>query len=134
MNEERIRLMTKLAAYEQGRGQEDMAINQYYRRDYVALQMIKTFVCSTIAFGILILLYVLYQMDALTALLYQTDYRDYLVRLVVLYVVFTIVFQAIAFTVSTYRYRRAHREQKQFLSRLKKVARLRESEETGGQL
>lgn len=134
MNEERIRLMTKLAAYEQGRGQEDMAINQYYRRDYVALQMIKTFVCSTIAFGILILLYVLYQMDALTALLYQTDYRNYLVRLVVWYVVFTIVFQAIAFAVSTYRYRRAHREQKQFLSRLKKVARLRESEETGGQL
>lgn len=134
MNEERIRLMTKLAAYEQGRGQEDMAINQYYRRDYVAMQMIKTFVCSTIAFGILILLYVLYQMDALTALLYQMDYHSYLVRLVVWYVVFTIVFQAIAFAVSTYRYRRAHREQKQFLNRLKKVVRLRESEETGGPL
>lgn len=134
MDEERIRLMTKLATYEQNRGQENMAINQFYRRDYVALQMIKAFVCSTIAFGILILLYVLYQMDELTALLYRIDYHSYLVRLVILYAVFTIVFQAIAFAVSTYRYRRAHREQKQFLSRLKKVARLCESEETGGQL
>lgn len=134
MNEERIRLMTRLAAYEQDRGQENMAINQYFRRDYVSFQMLKTFICSTIAFGILVLLYVLYQMEELTALLYQTDYRDSLVKLVILFAVFTIAFQAIAFVVASRKYRRAHREQKQFLNRLKKMARLRESEETGGQL
>lgn len=134
MNEERIRLMTKLAVYEQNRGQENMAINQYYRRDYVSLQMIRTFICSTIAFGILVLLYILYQMDELTALLYKIDYQDSLMKLVVLYAVFTVAFQIIAYVVYSLRYKRAHREQRHFLNRLKKVARLRESEETGGQL
>lgn len=134
MNEERIRLMTKLAAYEQDREQENMAINQYYKGDYVSFQMIKTFVCSTIAFFILVILYVLCQMEELTALLYKIDYRDYLMKLVVLYAVFTIAFQLIALVVYSQRYKRAHREQKHYLNRLKKVARLCESEETGGQL
>ena len=100
----------------------------------MSLQMIKTFVCSTIAFVILVLLYVMYQMDELTALLYKIDYKDYLTKLVVLYAVFTLAFQMIAFVVYSQRYKRAHREQKHFLNRLKKVARLSESEETGGPL
>ena len=51
LNKERIRLMTKMASYEVGEGKEYIPIKQYYRRDYLSLQMLKTFVTSSIAFG-----------------------------------------------------------------------------------
>ena len=44
LNEERIRLMTKMVCYEEGEGKEYMPVKQYYRRDYVSLEMLKTFV------------------------------------------------------------------------------------------
>ena len=66
LNEERIRLMTKMASYEEGEGKEYMPIKQYYRKDYVGLGMIKTFITSSIAFGILFLCWVLYDMDNIT--------------------------------------------------------------------
>lgn len=134
MNEERIRLMTKLASYEQGKGQEHMAITQYYRGDYISFQMMKTFVCSTLAFGILALLCALYQMEDLMALLYRNDPQAFLMKLLALYIGFVGVFQIIAYLVFSQRHKRAYKGQRQCLSWLKKAARLRESEETGGQL
>ena len=41
LNEERIRLMTKMASYETREGKEHMPIKQYYRRDYISYEMMK---------------------------------------------------------------------------------------------
>lgn len=136
LNTERIRLMTKLAAYEQGEGKEYMAMSQYYRRDYLALQMIKTFFCSTIAFGILLALSILYQPEEWIQRLYQEEYRDYLVELVVMYVLFVIFYQVVAWIVYSLRYQKGMKRQKQFHSRLKKVEKMyeRDGHETGGRI
>ena len=39
LNEERIRLMTKMASYEAREGKEHMPIKQYYRKDYVSYEL-----------------------------------------------------------------------------------------------
>ena len=73
LNEERIRLMTKMASYEEGIGKEYLPMKQYYRRDYVSLEMLKTFFTSTIAFGILCLCWILYEMENITEVLNNGD-------------------------------------------------------------
>lgn len=39
LNEERIRLMTKLARYEQKEGRRNLKISRYYRRDYLGIKL-----------------------------------------------------------------------------------------------
>ena len=54
VDQERVRLMTRLAKYENGEGVEDFRIRKYYRSDYTALQLIKTWILTTLGYGLLL--------------------------------------------------------------------------------
>ena len=129
LNEERIRLMTKMASYEEGEGKEYMPIKQYYRKDYVGLGMIKTFITSSIAFGILLLCWVLYDMDNITNILSNKDLTQFGTFVLVLYIIFIAVYQVIALGVYNWRYSRAAASIKGYHSVMKKVEKLQEREE-----
>lgn len=129
LNKDRIRLMTQMAAYEQREGKEYMPMSRYYRKDYVGLQMIKTFFASTIAFGILFLLDILYKMDTWLEELYQMDYQSFLTSVLLQYLIFVVAYQVIAWIVYSLRYNKGQKKQKQYLGKLKKVEKLYEREE-----
>ena len=48
LNEEKIKIMNKLAMYEQGEGKKYLPVSRYYRSDYIGLAMIKNFFLVTI--------------------------------------------------------------------------------------
>lgn len=129
LSEERIRLMTRMASYEAGQGKEDMPIKQYYRRDYVSYEMIKTFITSTISFGILFLCWMLYKMEDLTEFLKGKELPDLGMSIVIKYVIFIVIYQIIAYIVYVRRYKKATAGIKEYYSTLKKVQKLQEKEE-----
>lgn len=43
LDEKRVKLMTKLALYEETQGKDDFKVSEYYRKDYVGMHMICTF-------------------------------------------------------------------------------------------
>ena len=63
LNEERIKLMTKMAAYEADEGKKNVAIGNYFRGDYIGLQVIKSIISATIAFVIVFGLFVFYDFE-----------------------------------------------------------------------
>ena len=121
--------MTKMASYEEGEGKEYMPIKQYYRKDYVGLGMIKTFITSSIAFGILFLCWVLYDMDNITYILSNRDLTELGMFVLVIYIIFIAVYQVIALGVYNWRYSRATASIKGYHSVMKKVEKLQEREE-----
>lgn len=129
LNEERIRLMTKLASYEEREGKENMPIKQYYRKDYVSYEMIKTFLTSTISFGILFLCWMIYKMEELTELLSSQELPALGISILIWYILFVVVYQVIAYVVYTRRYKKAAASVKEYYSILKKVQKLQEKEE-----
>ena len=129
LSEEKLRLMTKMASYETGEGKEYMPIKQYYRKDYVSYELIKTFITSTISFGILFLCFVIYKMDDLADLLAGKDLLELAMSIGIKYVVFICIYQVIGFFVYTRRYKRATASVKEFYFTLKKVERLQERED-----
>lgn len=129
LNEERIRLMTKMASYEAGEGKEHMPIKQYYRKDYISYEMIKTFVTSTIAFGILFLCWVIYKMDDLAEFLAGKELPDLAISILIKYAVFICIYQVIAYFVYSRRYKEATASMRKYYATLKKVERLQEKEE-----
>lgn len=50
LNEERVKLMTRMASYESKEGEEDLKISAYYRKDYVSIHVIWTVIWSTIGY------------------------------------------------------------------------------------
>ena len=73
LNEERIKLMTKMAAYEADEGKKNVAIGNYFRGDYIGLQVIKSIISATIAFVIVFGLFVFYDFEVFMNEIYKKD-------------------------------------------------------------
>lgn len=65
LDKRRIRLMTKLAAYEQSGAKEDMKVSSYYKKDYIGLKTVIGAIWATIGYGIIAVLVVLCNLDTL---------------------------------------------------------------------
>ena len=73
INEEKVAVMTRMAAYEAGRGKKDREICGFFRSDYVGFQLLKTWIATTIAFCILAGIWLLYRVDEITSIFYAMD-------------------------------------------------------------
>ena len=60
INEQRVKLMTRMAAYEQDEYKKNIKITGFFRSDYIGFQLLKSIVANTIAFAILFCLYILH--------------------------------------------------------------------------
>lgn len=63
INEKKVKLMTRMASYEQNKGKEDFKINSYYRKDYVSIKRLYTFFWTTIGYVCVIALVFMAGMD-----------------------------------------------------------------------
>ena len=54
INEEKVKIMTKLAMYEQGKGRKYLPVSRYYRSDYIGLALIKNFFLVTIGYALIV--------------------------------------------------------------------------------
>lgn len=79
VNEERLHYMVKIAEFDTNDRKECRPMMQYARRDYVSLQMLKSFVAGTVAFGVILALWGLYSMETLLAKLNSLDFMELLI-------------------------------------------------------
>ena len=121
LNEERVVLMTKLASYEQRKGKKNIRISRYFRTGYLLLQMLKTLLYATVSYAIMMGLYVLYNFEKLTENLYQMDLVGFVKQIVMLYVVFVAVSCVFTYILYSYRYMKARKSLREFMSNLKKL-------------
>ena len=87
VNNRKVRLMTKLAIYENGEGKEDIRLNKYYRRDYLRSRMLNSFVATTIGFVFLVGLVALYEMEYFVTNAVYLDYMLLIKRCIAVYIV-----------------------------------------------
>ncbi len=126
LNEERIILMTKLAAYEAGEGKKNTAIGKYFRSDYIGVQVIKSILCATIAFAIGFGLYILYDFETLMMDIYKMDLFIFAKNVLMIYFAVVAVYAVLTYVIYTYRYSRAKKSLKNYYGNLKKLSALYE--------
>ena len=85
VNQERVGEMTKLAIFDQNEGQECRPMIQYFRKDYIVKEMIKSFFTATIAFGLLAVIAVLYFVENLMEQISSSDIRQFAVNVISCY-------------------------------------------------
>ena len=119
VNEERIKLMTRMAAYEKEGHKKNKKIVSFFKSDYISMQMLKSVIATTIAFGIMFGLYVLYDFELFMKEIYKMD----------IYLIFLGVVLLIIYVASLYQYNRALQSTKVYYANLKKLSKIYGAEE-----
>ena len=128
LNEERIKLMTKMAAYEADEGKKNVASGNYFRGDYIGLQVIKSIISATIAFVIVFGLFVFYDFEVFMSDIYKMDLLGFGRTVITAYLIFVAVYALISYMIYTYRYAKARKSLKMYYNNLKKLAYLYDKE------
>ena len=128
LNEERVRLMTRMACYEAKEGRKNVAIGNYFRGDYIVLQVIKSVISATIAYILIFAMFILYDFEVFMADIYKMDLLEFAKTVITYYLIFTVGYAVISYGVYTYRYTRARKSLKTYYNNLKKLAYLYERE------
>ena len=122
LSQERIKLMTKMAAYEENEGKKYMSIGSYFRSDYMGMQVIRSVICGTLAFFLLAGLYVYYHFETMMQDIYKMDLLLLGRRVLFYYIVFIAAYSVITYVIYSFRYSRAKRSQKHYYYHLKQLA------------
>ena len=112
ISKERVRHMTKLAEFENEESKACQKATQYFRRDYVAMELIKSFFAGTIAFGLLFVLWLFYDMENLVKKINDMDMIGFGIRIVMVYLVFLAAYLMITYIIYNRRYTKGRKQVK----------------------
>lgn len=121
LNEERVILMTHMASYECGEGKQNVKIGNYFRSDYIAVQVLKALVSVTIAFAVVFGLYLYYDFEVFMQDLYKIDLIDFAKKVLTYYAITAVCYGILTYVVSTYRYAKAKKSLRLYYNNLKRL-------------
>lgn len=131
LNNRKIRLMTKLAAYEKEEGKEDIRLSKYYKTDYVRLQVLKSITATTFGYLLLLLMIFLYKSEYLIENAVGLNYRSIGMTILGYFIVvqtISIIGTLIGYSI---KYDRSRKKLSKYFNLLKRL-RIMYKEEDGG--
>ena len=129
LNQERVCEMTRLAIFDQKEGVECRPMIQYFRKDYIAREMLKSFITGTVAFFVFAAIFCLYYMEELIQQINSLDIRQITVRGILYYIACMAVYLLATYIVYHIRYTKGRQKIKKYYIHLKKVNRIYHEEE-----
>ena len=129
LNEEKIKIMNKLAMYEQGEGKKYLPVSRYYRSDYIGLALIKNFFLVTIGYCLILAGIAAYFGEYLVDNIHKMDLVAVGRNAVIGYVVVLVVFSVATYIQYSVRYYRAKKSVKQYYGALTELSRIYTREE-----
>lgn len=131
LNEEKVKYMTKAAAYENGPEKKNMKIDSYFRGDYLGLQLVKSGIAYTLAFCIIVLMWAMGRSGELMLMISRAEYLEGILRtLILLFVSGLILYEISVYTYYSRKYQSAKKSVKGFHLHLKHIHKFYETEES----
>ncbi len=123
LNENKVKMMTKMAIYEKNEGRKMIKTAKYFKSDYIAFGVLRTLITTTIAFIIMLVMGVLYNIDKIITDINNLDYSAIVTGIIICYIVMLILFSVIALIVYGRQYDNSRKGLKRYFSRLNKLER-----------
>lgn len=121
VNEDKVILMTKLAAFEKNEGRENMNIVNYYRGDYIGFQLLKAIIAGTLSYLAVLAIYFFYNFEKLMADIYKMDLTGFGKKLLITYACTVGAYVVIAYIINAHKYARAKNKLKGYYINLRKL-------------
>lgn len=129
VDQERVREMTKLAAYEKHEGKRCRQVTRYFRGDFVVRELLKGFLCGTAAFGIFVLMWGVCHLEELIENLDSIDLIQLGIAILVRYVIFLVIYLAAVDIYANVYYAEGKKRTKRYYRHLKRLGRMYEEQE-----
>ena len=129
LNEEKVKIMNKLAMYEQGEGKKYLPVSKYYRSDYIGLALIKNFFLVTIGYCLALGGLAAYFGDYLLDNVHKMNLVSLGMDIVVGYVVVLVAFSVLTYIQYSIKYHRAKKSVKGYYEELTKLRKVYGREE-----
>ncbi len=133
LNEEKVKLMTRMAMYEKRPGRKAMKMTKYFHSDYVSWNMIKTALAVTVSYALMAGCWVLYHLEYLMENLYTLDFAEFIKKFLTYYVVLLVVYMILSYIIYSLKYSLAMKSLRRFRARLRKVRQINQEEAKGGE-
>lgn len=129
VNEERLQHMMRLSQFDENDGKSCKPMTQYARKDYVALQMLISFVTGTLSYVLLFGLWALQSVDELFAWINTMEIQTLVMIFVLTYLAFLVFYLGVTYIVFHVKYTEGRKKVKKYYASLKKVNQMYEREE-----
>lgn len=129
LNEEKIKVMNKLAMYEKGEGKKYLPVSKYYRSDYIGLAMIKNFFLVTIGYCLALAGVAAYFGEYLMENIHKMDLVTLGIGVAAGYLVVLVIFSILTYIQYSVKYYRAKKSVKNYYEDLTRLNRIYGREE-----
>lgn len=109
LNNQKIKKMHKLAVYESGEGKKHLAISNYYRSDYIGLALIKNFFLTTIAYGLLLMIYFGYRSEYFMENIHKMNLVFMAAEVIGLYIILLVAYSILTYVYCSVKYSKAQK-------------------------
>ncbi len=123
LNENKVKMMTKMAIYEKNEGKKMLHNARYYKGDYVALAALKSTITTTLAFIIIVIMIAISNTETIIKQINSMDYAVLGKKIAVYYIISLIVYAIISGVYSAYQYDKSRSGIKRYFMRLNKLER-----------
>lgn len=124
INEEKVRIMAKLASYEQKEGKIYLPVSKYYRSDYIGLALIKNFFLVTIAYVLIVAVVGGYFAEELMDNIHRMNLIAIAAGLVAGYLILLVLYSLLIYMLYSAKYSRAKKSVKRYYVELGKIAKM----------
>lgn len=121
LNEDKVRLMTRLSIYEKRKGKKLIPIGKYHKKDYVALKLFQTLIAVAVAYIGMIGIWVLTQFETILKGLNEINFVSLGVKLFIGFAVLETVFAFAALMIYSRRHEKAVKSLKGYYNNLKRL-------------
>ncbi len=129
LDESRIRLMTRMASYEDTEGKKTIPIAGYFRGDYIWFNVIMTAISTTVAFIVGLAVYIYYNVETFVAQIYKLDIMAVGKKVLSVYLIILGVFCLFAYIFYSWRHDRAKKSLQGYYQALRRLSAAYEEED-----
>ncbi len=122
VDEERLKLMTRMASFEENEGKKAIPVCDFFRSDYVGIHVLLSAVYCTAAFAIIVGVDLFCGMETLLSEFYKTDFVSFGHEILQKYIVLLVVYVLLSFVVYSYRYTKARKSTRTYQKALKRLS------------
>ena len=121
LNENKIKMMTKMAIYEKNEGRQMIKNSRYFKGDYIGAHMLRSFVSYTFSCLLIFLLWFLYSIEDILDTLDLEALADTAKHMGVYYLLGLILYLFITYRVYSVRYDTAGKSMKVYQAKLRRL-------------
>ncbi len=126
VNKKKLRLMIKLARYENKEGRKALRLAKYFRSDYLGMELFKNFFWTTLGYCLGVMVVACYFMDYLMEHLHKMNLSVILTGLIGGYLIVLTVYSVCTYIKHTIRYSEAEASLEQYDRMLKQLEKMYE--------